>query len=122
MSTVAIPVFRLRIAPVFDSSLRVLLVYLDRDRETERTELNLHGLSPAERVGALTRAGVTTLICGGISDALYAMFEKSGVCVICGVAGPAEKVLAAFMSDRLDEPQFHMPGHRGKKGGDATRP
>jgi len=111
MVIVAMPVFRLRIAPVFDSSLRVVLVYyLERDRETERTELHLHGLSPAERVGALTRAGVTTLICGGISDALCTMFEKSSVCVICGIAGPVEDVLAAFMHDRLYEPEFCMPG------------
>ncbi|NVL90557.1 MAG: hypothetical protein HWN69_06105 [Desulfobacterales bacterium] len=122
MATVAIPIFRSRVAPVFDSCLRVLLVYLERDRETERTGLPLHGLSPAERVGALARAGVTTLICGGISDALCTMFEKSGVCVVCGVAGPVEKVLTAFMSDQLDEPQFHMPGHMDKQGGDETRP
>jgi predicted Fe-Mo cluster-binding NifX family protein len=117
MAKVAIPVFRSRVAPVFDSCLRVWVIHIEGDVQTERTELHLDGLSPAERVRALAGERVTTLICAGISKGLYALLKRSGVCVMCGIAGRVEEVLAAFMSDRLDEPQFHMPGSRGKKKG-----
>lgn len=122
MTKVAVPVFRSRVAPVFDSCLRVWVMHIEGDVQTERNELHLFGLSPAERVRALTREGVTTLICGGISEGLHTLLESLGVCVMCGIAGPVEEVLAAFMSNRLDELQFYMPGRRGKKGGDETRP
>jgi predicted Fe-Mo cluster-binding NifX family protein len=114
MNTVAVPVFRSRIAPVLDFSRRIFLIHLEDDREVKRTELHLKGLSPGHRVAALSKADVTTLICGGISDALYTMLKGWGIHVIWGVAGAVDKVLAAFVSDRLDDPEFHMPG-RGSK-------
>ena len=70
MNTVAMPVFRSRIAPVFDSCLRVLLIQIDHDGEGEKSELSFNGFSLFERSNALKRAGVTTLICGGISKDL----------------------------------------------------
>ena len=115
MTKVAVPVFRSRVAPVFDSCLRVWVIHIEGDVQTERNELHLFGVSPAERVRALTREGVTTLICGGISEGLHTLLESLGVCLVCGVAGQVEEVLAAFMSNRLDEPQFYMPGHKGKR-------
>ena len=116
MAKVAVPVFRARVAPVFDSCLRVWVIHIEGDVQTERNELHLFGLSSTERVRALTREGVTTLICGGISEGLHTLLESLDVCVVCGIAGQVEEVLAAFMSNRLDDPQFYMPGRRGKYG------
>lgn len=114
MVKIAIPVFRSRIAPVFDSCRRVFLIQIEHHRQTERTEIYLDRLSFAQRVDALTRAGVTTLICGGISDVLHTTIESSGVSVIAGIAGQVEEVLAAFISNQLDDPRFLMPGRGGK--------
>lgn len=114
MVKIAIPVFRSRIAPVFDSCRRVFLIQIEHRRQTERTEIHLDRLSFAQRVDALTRAGVTTLICGGISDVLHTTIESSGVSVIAGKAGQVEEVLAAFISNQLDDPRFLMPGRAGK--------
>jgi predicted Fe-Mo cluster-binding NifX family protein len=89
---------------------------MHHDGQTEKSELHLNGLSPVERVSALKRAGITTLICGGISKGLQNMLEGARIRVVTGIAGPVEEVLLAFVSDRLDDPQFYMPGRRGKYG------
>ena len=115
MTKVAVPVFRSRVAPVFDCCLRVWVIHIKDDVQTERNELHLFGLSPAQRVRALTREGVTMLICGGISEGLHTLLKSLGVCVVCGIAGQVEEVLAAFMSDRLGEAEFYMPGRTGKR-------
>jgi quinolinate synthase len=117
MAKVAIPIFRSRVAPVFDTCLSVLLIQIENERQTGKTELHFDKLSPVERVSALKRAGVTTLICGGITRALDKLLKGSGISVIRGVAGEVEEVLRAFMSDRLDEPQFCMPGSEKRKQG-----
>ena len=114
MAKVAVPIFRSRVAPVFDYCVRVSVFDIDRDRQMERSELYLGTLTPNDRVGALVKENVTTLICGGISDALDKMFQASGISVIGGLAGSVEEVLEAFMSDRIDEPQYCMPGIGGK--------
>jgi CheY-like chemotaxis protein/predicted Fe-Mo cluster-binding NifX family protein len=115
MAKIAVPIFRSRVAPVFDYCVRVSVFEIDDDGQIERKELYLGTLSPVERVGALIKEGVTTLVCGGISDALYKMLQTSGIPVIGGKAGPLEEVLEAFMSDRIDEPQYYMPGTGGER-------
>jgi CheY-like chemotaxis protein/predicted Fe-Mo cluster-binding NifX family protein len=115
MTKVAVPIFRSRVAPVFDYCVRVSVFDIGHDRQIERRELYLGTLAPTERVGALIKEGVTTLVCGGISDALYKMLQTSGISVIGGLAGPVEEILEAFMWDRLDEPQYCMPGIGGEK-------
>ena len=112
MSLVAVPVFRRRVAPVFDFCLRVLLIKMDHNREVARTEIYFEGHSQTERVEALTRADVNILICGGISDSFLTILENSGIRVIWGIAGPIKDVVAGFLSDRLSDPQFGMPGYR----------
>ncbi|MGD9023144.1 MAG: NifB/NifX family molybdenum-iron cluster-binding protein [Deltaproteobacteria bacterium] len=110
MTTVAIPAYRSRIAPVFDFSDCVLLINLENNREVERTVLHLKALPPSDRVSALARGGVRILICAGISDLLKTMLESSGIHVVGGIVGGVEDVLAAFIRNRLNEPQFSMPG------------
>jgi len=110
MAKVAIPIFRSRVAPVFDYCIRVSVFDIGDDHQTKRSELYLGTLAPTQRVGALIKEGVTTLICGGMSNALDKLFQASGISVIEGIAGQVDEVLEAFMSDRLDEPQYRLPG------------
>jgi predicted Fe-Mo cluster-binding NifX family protein len=63
----------------------------------------------------LRRAGVKTLICGGISHTLHTILETSGISVVTGIAGEVEEVLSAFVSHRLDDPKFRMPGWTSTK-------
>lgn len=110
MTTLAIPVFHQRIAPAFDSCHHVLLIDIEHDHDVERSELQFSGLWPSERVTALRGAGANTLICAAISSTLDYMLENAGIRVIAGIAGQIDEVLQAFLSNRLDEPQFFMPG------------
>jgi predicted Fe-Mo cluster-binding NifX family protein len=112
MTVVALPVYRHRVAPVLDFSHKLLLMNLNPDPEEIATEILWEGLSHTDRLESLTRAGVTTLICGGISESLYAVLVNAGIHVVWGIAGPVEQVLEAFQSDRLDESVFQMPGRR----------
>jgi predicted Fe-Mo cluster-binding NifX family protein len=100
LTTVAIPVFRRRIAPVFDSCLRVLLIHIEHDHCIQRRRLYVYGLCLSERVDVLQMAGATTIICAGISDVLDNMLENAGIRVIEGNAGQIDDVLRAFISIR----------------------
>ena len=113
MVTVAVPVFQSRIAPVFDSCIRVLVIEIEQKRELARSELHIEKLLEFERVAVLRRAGVTTLICAGISNVLHTMLESAGIRVISGIIGQIDDVIRAYVSDRLDDQRFFMPGRSG---------
>ena len=112
MTTVAMPTYGSRVAPVLNFSDRFVLIQLKHNHELKRTVLHLQGLPHVNRVGILKRVGVTTLICAGISELSQTMLESSGIRVIWGSVGEVEEVLAAFMNNRLDGPKFYMPGRR----------
>jgi len=116
MTTVAMPTYGSRVAPVLNFSDRFVLIQLKHNHELKRTVLHLQGLPHVNRVGILKRVGVTTLICAGISELSQTMLESSGIRVIWGVVGEVEDVFAAFIDNRLDEPQFYMPGLANKHG------
>jgi len=59
----------------------------------------------------LHRAGITTVICGGISDVFYNMFSRENIRIISGIVGVVEEVIDAFIDGRLDDPVFYMPGY-----------
>ncbi|MDY6837715.1 MAG: NifB/NifX family molybdenum-iron cluster-binding protein [Thermodesulfobacteriota bacterium] len=125
MAIFAIPVFRSRVAPVFDSCLQALVIRTGDGSDIERTDLPFQNPSSSERVSLLKRAGVTTLICGGISHTLRVILESSGISVITGIAGDVEEVLSAFASHQLDDPKFLMPGRAGTRSsrqGEGTGP
>jgi predicted Fe-Mo cluster-binding NifX family protein len=108
--TVAIPTYRSRVSPVFDPCLRVSIFHTEYHRPVHKRELDLGTLTPLERVDMLRKQRVTTLICGGISDVLGKMLQGLSIFVIAGIAGQVEQVLEAFISGRIDEPGYRMPG------------
>ncbi len=112
MTRVAIPRFRSRISPVFDTCTRVLLIDLENNREVGRQEIYLNGMSMSERVTVLKNTNIQTIICCGIREVLYNMLINAEISLISGIAGEVEEVLDAFLSDRLHEPHFHMPGYK----------
>jgi predicted Fe-Mo cluster-binding NifX family protein len=107
MMTVAMPTYGSRVAAVFDSSDRFLVIQLNHNREVKRTVLHLEGLPHINRVDILRKVGVTNLICAGISELSQTMLESSGIRVIHGVLGDVEEVFAAFMDHRLAGPVFY---------------
>jgi len=111
MNRIAIPVYKSRVSPVFDSCTRLLLIDLNQNGDIDRKEILFEGLSEIERVKMLKKTGVRTVICGGISDGFYKMISSSEISVIIGIAGEVDQVLTAYRCNRLDEPCFYMPGY-----------
>ena len=103
---------------MFDSALRVLVLDMQHRHEVARTELHTKDLSGSERVAALKRAGVSTLVCAGISSVLHTMLESGDIRVRPGVVGHVDEVIRAYMENQLDDPRFFMPGHGGRGVGD----
>ncbi len=112
MVRVAIPIFRSRVSPVFDSCTRVIVVDTEHNQEIERSEIHLNGLSLIERVSVLQKSRVKTIICGAISDMFQNMLQNIKIYLIIGIAGEVDQVVGAYLSERLNDPQFYMPGFK----------
>jgi predicted Fe-Mo cluster-binding NifX family protein len=110
-----------RISPVFDSARELLVVQSEGGREVSRSDLMIEGLSPRLRVQKLTASGVDTLVCGAISRSLADMVSAAGVSVVPFVTGELAEVLQAHSDGRLTDPQFLMPGCRGRGQGRRGR-
>ena len=95
-----------------DTATRLLMITYEENRQIERSEIFLDEFSLTERVSILRQLGITVLICGGITDTLYRMLKGARIRLITGIAGKADLVVDAFLSDRLQKPPFLMPGYR----------
>jgi predicted Fe-Mo cluster-binding NifX family protein len=111
---IAIPVMRARVAPVLNWCSRVLLFPVGSQGGPVR-ELQLGPLSARERLQVLRQNGVTVLICGALSLELLQWAEHQGFKVLSGVAGEIDAVLQAYREDRLNAPEFWLPGCRGPR-------
>lgn len=111
----AIPVSDGRISPVFDAARRLLLVDIENGREVRRTEQTVEEAELWPRAQRVAELGADVLICGAISWPLEVMLLSAGVEVIPQTCGFVEHVLKAFMSGRLTEQAFVMPGCCGRR-------
>ena len=113
---VAIPCWRGRVSPVFDTAGTLLLVDIENGRESRREQGTLRRNGPFARAGEFLRYGAGTLICGAISEPLERALRLAGVEVTGFVCGPAEEVLSAYLAGELSRPAFRMPGaHRCRR-------
>ena len=112
---VAMAVWNDRISPVFDTSSRLLLVDVEQGAERDRRNVEMGvDLFPTQRARRLTELEVNVLICGAISRPLAEMVSALGVVVIPWVSGPVEGVLRAYLTKRLSDSRWRMPGCRGR--------
>ena len=111
----AIPISDGRISPVFDAAKRLLLVDIENGREVWRTEQIVEEPELGPRARRVAEFGAEVLICGAISRPLEAMLLSAGVEVIPQTCGPVEDVLKAFISGRLTEQAYVMPGCCGRR-------
>lgn len=95
-----------RVAPLFDVAGTIVLA--DADGAPERLAFD----GPGGRVAFLKQHGVDVLICGAISPLPRQQAETQGIQVQAFVSGEIRDVLEAFKTNRLDEPDFTMPGCR----------
>ncbi len=107
---VAVPEFKGRVSPTFDFCHRLTLWRVDSLGCRRAAVKTCKQASTEERAGKLQAAGVEFLLCGAMSGDAREVLERRGIAVVEGLAGPVEKVVAAFMCGALDAPRFRLPG------------
>ena len=112
MRRIAIPIYKSRVSPVFDTCTRLLLIEFKDGREIARREFDLDNFSLRERVKILEKNAVAVIICGGISDVFHAILSNSNIPLICGICGNVDEVISAHIDGQLDDPCFFMPGYK----------
>lgn len=109
----AVPVFRSRVAPVFNWCSRILILP-EENAAAQPVELTLTAASPFDRLRALRDRGVRTIICGALTPNLLSYAENLGMEIVHGIAGELEEVLGAYRARRLHDSRFRLPGCRGQ--------
>jgi predicted Fe-Mo cluster-binding NifX family protein len=112
MATIAIPIFKSRVSPVFDTCTQLLLIDLEDNRQLSRKEFDLDNFSLRERLQLLEKNDVAVIICGGISDVFHAILSNSNILLISGICGNVDEVIKAHIDGRLNDPCFFMPGYK----------
>jgi len=111
---IGIPIMRGRVAPVLNWCSRTL-IFPESPGEGSVQEFWTPELAPSDRLQLLREHGVQTLICGALSLDLQNCAAGLGLKVIPGVAGDIEEVIKAYRQNRLDQPEFWLPGCRGPR-------
>lgn len=112
MKRIAIPIFKSRISPVFDTCTKMLVIECDGAREIQRQEIYLDKLSLYERQRILASLNVHVFICGGITETFQKMLKTPDNRFITGKTGGVEEILAAFLSGKIHLKKFQMPGRK----------
>ena len=107
---IAIPEWQGYISTVFDFANKLLLIDIDGKVEIGRAEIALPDEPMPRRVASLKNLGVDVLICGAISRPLAFMIKGLGIELLPYVSGRIDEVLNAYLTGRLTERQFSMPG------------
>ena len=113
------PISQERISPLLDAAARLLLVTRQRGKEVARKEFILNPQSPEELARGVAELRVDVLLCAALSQDLQRELERCGVRVQPHLCGETEAVLQAFCCDRLNQPEFRMPGCWGQHQGAA---
>ena len=99
-----------RIAPVFDVAGQALIVVLRNGATLSQENLVLPASSALAKVASLADARANVLICGAISRTASFAAEASGIKVHSFIAGTVREVIEAWLTGRLEERVFAMPG------------
>jgi len=127
---IAIPVWGYYVSTVFDFSDRLLIVDVDSGRIKDRSTVHFVENTIVGKAARLRELGVQVLLCGAISRPLERMIAVSGMTVVPFLRGTADEILEAYLSGRLRDRSFVLPGcrlygeppggrgmrHRGRRG------
>ena len=111
----AFAVWNNRIAPVFDVARQIYVIDVVAEDIVNQQVENLPDGLPTARVGYLVGHQVTVLVCGAISRTMEMAITGYGIQVIAFVAGDWQEVATAWLTGRIGEDDFAMPGCCGRK-------
>ena len=112
----AFPYWNGRLAPVFDTARRMLVVSIS-SAGVMRTDQPLVEGAPARRAVQLADVGIEVLVCGAISRSLHELIIARGITVQPFLAGDLQEVVACWLAGRLGDEAFVMPGCRRRLRG-----
>ncbi len=112
---VAVSDWQGRVSPVFDVAAQLLVAEVKDDTIHERHTVPLTNNGLHERAKQVADLGVDVLICGAISWPLELALSNAGVEVFPQTCGEVDQVLAAFVTGRLSQNVFLMPGCCGRR-------
>ncbi|MBL7114794.1 MAG: NifB/NifX family molybdenum-iron cluster-binding protein [Kiritimatiellae bacterium] len=124
-TTLAIPVWKDHVSSTFDFARSIYIVELDGEREVARKEIELDDCPIAMKVQAIRDAGAQVTLCGAISRSLAQALGQAGIQIIPFASGQIDRVIAAYVCNRLSDPCFMQPGchpgarRRWRQGGKA---
>lgn len=110
----AIPVFRDRVAPVFDWCSRIIIVPEEGDDIASYRQIVVRE-NTFKLMRKLWEQGAKTVICGALSPEALNYGQSIGLRIIHGIAGDIEEVLGAYHDQKLDQPQYWLPGCKGPR-------
>jgi predicted Fe-Mo cluster-binding NifX family protein len=115
---IGIPVWNEWVSPVFDTAGRLIVVEVQDNKETSRSEeLMPQGALP-QKTKRVAELGIEVLICNAISAPCARMLSLAGAKVIPWRSGPVEEVIQAYLEGTLGHPRFFIPGClRNQSGG-----
>ncbi len=119
---VAIPIRNGRVSPVFDAASRVVVFDFEGGEPVGRTEFSIREDGPGAKAEILQDLGVTTLICGAISNHAARFVRRCGIELLPWIVGEVDDVIEAYCNDSLGTEGFTMPGcGRGRGAGRGRR-
>ncbi|HUU19446.1 MAG TPA: hypothetical protein VMW72_20015, partial [Sedimentisphaerales bacterium] len=107
---IAIPIWNGYVSSAFDFAHRLLLLEIQNGSETNRSEISLDPESITQRATRLKTLGTDVLICGAISRSLASMVRASEIKVLPYTVGPVDEVIKVYLTNKLEQPQFVLPG------------
>jgi predicted Fe-Mo cluster-binding NifX family protein len=111
----AIPIWGHRISPVLDTASNLLVVEIEDQRETSRSQTFLDENDTSRRCLRIRSLEIDTLLCGAVSRVFLRMLSASGIHVIPEISGPTEDIIKAYLQGGLFRSRFQMPGCRRKR-------
>jgi len=114
MKKAAFAVWEDRIAPVFDTTRKILVVDVDAGKLVREKEEILDDELPVQKAFRLSELGVDTLICGAITRSLHEIVVANGIQVISFVTGDLRELIQAWMTAGLKGDAYVMPGCCGR--------
>jgi predicted Fe-Mo cluster-binding NifX family protein len=110
---VALTVWDKRISPVFDSSQKLLIADIDRNKNIDRQYEYFNSEHLTQLIRQLEKYNVSVIICGAISEFPYKILETNSIKIIPFVSGEVDKILNAIVNGISILPIFRMPGCKG---------
>lgn len=118
----AIPYWKERVAPVFDTARQFVIIKSEHGKITEEERITLEE-SNSIKVSQLKNKAVDSLICGAVSQPVEIMVLSYGIKVIAFISGNLHDVIQAWIDGDINKTIYIMPGcymHRKHQHGFRT--